>query len=686
MIHEQNVRLRRTFGGWRCRAALYGAAAFAGLLAGPARAQIHPPEVRLVYPLGGSAGLTTRVTIAGVSFRNARQIVFDQPGIAAKIVAPDFAKLPAPTLDNDNATFVAADFTVDRSAPHDLYSFRVISDSGVSSPGKWMVGRELPQVEEKEPNNGNAQAQSVTLPVAVNGHIGDGGDTDAYAVDLEAGKAFVAEVVAAQAGSPLDSLVTLADAAGAEVANNDDFGGPDSVLVYTPKKAGRYFVTISSSVGAGSAVHAYRLSLGVLPLLTGTLPGTLPRGKTVTVTALGVNVPPSFPVTIPADWPHGLAHVHSAEGLSSNGVVVGVSDLPVVTANGANGDAAHAQAVPAPGAANGRFFRAGKQEAPPQFFRVHADAGQRYIIDVRCQDRSGERCDPLLTVYDSAGAVVEESDDSQGRDCHIDRTFDKSGDYILRVKNLAGTSSSDLVFQLLIQSPPPPGFSIATETRQRGVGQGGSAAFEVQVKRDRWNGPVTLTAADLPSGVSANSVVVPDGVARGLVVLTAAADAPLTGFPLHITGTGVVAGQKVTHTLTQATERIWNGGAMTLEPAPVDTLHYAVTTPFEVEVAAAQAAVGLSPGRSVKIHAKFARRSGYDKAFTLNALGLPDGVTAAAVPVAAGATEADLELKAPAKVRPGAYAIVLDAVTANSPQVMLDRVSPPISLTIAAAK
>src|SRR6476469_6934714 len=74
----------------------------------PACAQIHPPEVRAVYPVGGSAGLTTRVTIAGVSFRNARKIIFDQPGIVAKIVGPDSAKLPAPTIDNDNATYIVA--------------------------------------------------------------------------------------------------------------------------------------------------------------------------------------------------------------------------------------------------------------------------------------------------------------------------------------------------------------------------------------------------------------------------------------------------------------------------------------------------------------------------------------------------------------------------------------------------
>jgi hypothetical protein len=67
----------------------------------PASAQLHPPEIRGVYPLGGSAGATTRVTIAGVSLRGAVRIVFEKPGITAKIVGPDPAALPAPMLDSD---------------------------------------------------------------------------------------------------------------------------------------------------------------------------------------------------------------------------------------------------------------------------------------------------------------------------------------------------------------------------------------------------------------------------------------------------------------------------------------------------------------------------------------------------------------------------------------------------------
>lgn len=91
-------------------------------------------------------------------------------------------------------------------------------------------------------------------------------------------------------------------------------------------------------------------------------------------------------------------------------------------------------------------------------------------------------------------------------------------------------------------------------------------------------------------------------------------------------------------------------------------------------------------GKSVKIRGRFERRAGFDKAFKLDALGLPDGVTAAAVPVAAGAKEADIELKAMPNAKPGVYTIVLDAVTTNSPQVLLDRVSQPITLTILPTK
>src|SRR4051812_30170889 len=78
----------------------------AGLLTLPpfissADAQRHPMEIGTIYPLGGSAGTTTRVTITGLSLRNAGALVFNTPTVTAKIVPPDPASLPAQTPDSD---------------------------------------------------------------------------------------------------------------------------------------------------------------------------------------------------------------------------------------------------------------------------------------------------------------------------------------------------------------------------------------------------------------------------------------------------------------------------------------------------------------------------------------------------------------------------------------------------------
>src|ERR1035437_1054506 len=80
----------------------------------------------------------------------------------------------------------------------------------------------LPEVFEKEPNNRQENAQRVTLPVIVNGRIDRPGDWDVFRFDGRAGQEIVAEVSARRLNSPLDSLLRLTDAAGRELAVNDD--------------------------------------------------------------------------------------------------------------------------------------------------------------------------------------------------------------------------------------------------------------------------------------------------------------------------------------------------------------------------------------------------------------------------------------------------------------------------------
>ena len=647
-----------------------------------ASAQLHPPEVRGLYPLAGRPGMTTRVTISGVSFRNAGLLLFDKPGISATIIQPDPKSLPAPNVDSDGNPNVVADFAVAKEAPPGVYRFRILSPAGLSNIGKWIVGRNIPEMEEKEPNNDLKSAQAVTLPLAINGRIGEPGDQDVFAFDLEVGKAFVAEAQAAGVESPLDTLLLLRDAQGLQVAYNDDSGGSDSLLVYTPKKAGRYYLTLTSSILSGGGDQAYRLNIGVLPVLQAVYPAGAERGKSVSVTPIGVNLPEApIPFTSSGEAPAMPLHLSTPTGIT-NSMPVLVAPLPGVTVQSPNDDMAHALTLPAPGVASGRFFRTdGKPGGDSGYFKFHVEAGRRYLIDAQCQ-ALGTYGDPMLTLYDAKGAKMDENDDAIGRDSRIDKTFGAAGDYYVRVKETTGKTGPALVYRLVIAEPPPPGFYLSTETRGRVVGQGDVTMLEVSVDRDRWDGPVTLSFVDLPQGVTGSTFVVPAGYPKGLIFLTAAPTAPMGAFPLHIIGTAQVNGQNIAQTLNRSSDWIWKGGARQVVPAPAELLSFAVGSALEVVARTDSKELTVVRNQAIKFKVHIDRRVPYNKPVTLVVVGLPDGVTAANVVLQPNQNDGELEIKAAANARVGAFAIAADAVVNRDPNTGLDRVTAPILLTV----
>jgi hypothetical protein len=129
----------------------------------------------------------------------------------------------------------------------------------------------LPECLEQEPNDQPARAQRVTSPVIVNGRIGRTDDCDVFCFDGRAGQEIVAEVVARRLNSPLDSILKLTDAAGRQLALNDDYEDKgagltthhaDSWLRATLPADGTYYVHVSDMQHQGGKEYAYRLRLG----------------------------------------------------------------------------------------------------------------------------------------------------------------------------------------------------------------------------------------------------------------------------------------------------------------------------------------------------------------------------------------------------------------------------------------
>jgi len=128
-----------------------------------------------------------------------------------------------------------------------------------------------PEQMEKEPNNLLREAQTVSLPVTVNGRIGEAGDTDAFRIQGRAGDELVAEVWARRLESPLDSALTLTDESGIRLGFNDDHEDKasglnthhaDSYLRVTLPRDGAYFVQLVDRQSKGGPEYTYRLRLG----------------------------------------------------------------------------------------------------------------------------------------------------------------------------------------------------------------------------------------------------------------------------------------------------------------------------------------------------------------------------------------------------------------------------------------
>src|SRR6185312_8615500 len=133
-----------------------------------------------------------------------------------------------------------------------------------------------------------------------------------------------------------------------------------------------------------------------------------------------------------------------------------VTSLPVLTnaQTAANHSRTQAITIPAPGIVNGRFLPVGgKPGSPGDYYAFHADAGKRLIFQAQCAAIDSP-ADPILTLYDKAGNQIEENDDSEGRDSRIDRTFEKAGDYVLRIKEVQGRTGEDRIYRLVISEGP----------------------------------------------------------------------------------------------------------------------------------------------------------------------------------------------------------------------------------------
>ncbi len=197
---------------------------------GPCNYLLHigtHPRPYVIFPGGGQAGTEVKVQMLG-----------DASGPFEQTV-----KLPA-----------APDTRLEVIAQKD----------GLAAPqSNFMRVSAFGNVLEAEPNNEIAKATAAPgpLPLAFNGIIQEKGDVDFFKFTATKGAVFDFKVHARSLRSPLDSVLSIHDAKGGQLAANDDQGGPDSVQRWTVPADGDYFVAVKDQLGRGGPLFTYRVEV-----------------------------------------------------------------------------------------------------------------------------------------------------------------------------------------------------------------------------------------------------------------------------------------------------------------------------------------------------------------------------------------------------------------------------------------
>ncbi len=352
------------------------------------------PELAALPFRGVQKGIVTRVSLSGKHLVDATTVKGSHDGIQVTIIG-DRA---------DEALQV--DVQPAANVPRGKYELWVVSPAGESERRPLYVD-ELPQLAESEPNDALGEADVTPLEAGVWGVLAAQGDVDRFKFEAKAGQSLVFEIAAASIGSKANVVLTVADAAGRVLADNNDFGGTsDPLLAFQPPVDGEYIVTVSDLMREGGGEHSYRLSLGELAVPTAVFPLSVPADNESEVLVSGYNLPADLKVTIPAsqagevEVPLDGQRFRIRQPLK---VLVGtLTESLEVEPNDAP-EAATVLAVP--GTVNGRSLSA-VGAGDDDYFRFKSKAGETWIVETDAQ-RRGAPTDTVIEVLDAAGKPIE---------------------------------------------------------------------------------------------------------------------------------------------------------------------------------------------------------------------------------------------------------------------------------------
>jgi hypothetical protein len=607
-------------------------------------------------PVAVQRGKTSEVTVSGqMDFAGVYKVLFEGTGISAEVVGgqatppstPNAKAAKSKSGQKPQVHSVNLKITVAPDVTPGVRQFRLASNLGISSIGQLVITDE-PVVRESGDNNIPDKANPIPLPCVVCGAFEAAEDVDYFKFHAEAGKVLTVEVFCARLQDRIhdlqkhaDPIVTLFDSEGHELAANDDFYFADPLLTYPIPKSGDYLLQVRDSKYEGDPRWVYAMLLTDRPYVSHVYPMAGNPGQTIEVEPIGSAKAkhPKVSVSLPTEV--GLRELQLNVGdAKTNPATFIVSPLPIVQEQEPNDTPEKANRISIPCGINGRIGQARDMD----HFVFKAVKGKAIRFEVKAR-RFGtplrSSLDSVLDVLNPKGAVLASNDDAIGKDSALVFTPSADGDYILRIRDL-NHKGGDTAVYFIEADWAKPDFSIRCDPDKAMIGPGSSTAWYAQVERiNGFNGPVKVEVQGLPKGISVSPLVIRPSMNQGLLVLTAAADAPRDATNVQIIGSATIKmpdgkEETIVRPATPNQEIYFPGGGRGRFDVALQSV--AVTDPSDIlKVEANPKVITLKPGEEGRIDVTIQRRPDYDKSVSLDVMlrhlgsvygnPLPPGVT-----------------------------------------------------------
>lgn len=489
------------------------------------------PRLLTTMPMGGSVGSQVEIKITGENIEDVDELYFSDTRLKATRKL-DTAGKP---LANTYVVAIAADCLPG------IYEARVMTRLGISSSRVFSVDT-LPEAIQKSPNTTVVTAMELAVNSICNG-VMTAKSVDHYRFSAKRGSRYIINCASKGIDSKLDAVLILADANGQDLVAERRGG----VLDFKAPADGAYVIKVHELTFRGGSDFFYRLSLQEIPL----------------------DVPlPQFATTKSVNafsWP--------PEGLAEKAALAEVEPNPP----------SQSQKIVLPCDMTASFYPAADVDS----YEFAAKKGEVWWIEL-ASERLGLPTDASMLVQRATGEgttqtwadVAEFTDiaspvkpssngyaydgppyDAGSADILGKLEIKEDGLHRLQVTDLFGGTRSDPrnIYRLVIRQAAPD-FALVAWPLHMELRNGDRAAFSkpialrggatvamevVVVRRDGFDGEIELSMEGLPEGVTAKGLKIAAGKSRGIMLISAAQEAPRAIANAKFLGRAIINGQPV---------------------------------------------------------------------------------------------------------------------------------------------